>query len=230
MPLLPPEAIAGLRLAAAAVREDSIHILRQHATPDGKGGQRVTYYRVGATETRQRVSINGNPTSGTFTLNGASIPYNATRFQLWDAIRAVFPDVPKYGPSLRTEGGPLPEIAIDVIFSGSNSGVNVAQMTSSSVGLNGGIAPTASVETITSGVTATSTACKIGPLGYGLEKRLADKLTSVTPQLITTDHELILLESDRLEDINSGRVFDVRALIKNGVSAVMLKIACDEVK
>jgi hypothetical protein len=225
MSLLPGQ-LACFQSHAAALLPDSLYILRQHLTPDGKGGQRASYYRIGATEQKQRVSISG-ATAGTFTLNGISIPYNATRFQLWDLLKAVFADVPRYGPSIRTEGGPLPGTPIDVIHTGSRSGLAVDLMAVNSSGLTGG---TASVEITTSFVAATTSPCRIDPAGAGFERSIAEALKSISSHSIATAPDLAVLGSDRLEMSDGLRVFEIKNVAKGGEWTIEQAIACDEIK
>lgn len=225
MSLLPGQLVC-FKSHAAALLPDSLYILRQYLTPDGKGGQRVSYYRVGATEQKQRVSISG-ATAGTFTLNGVAVPYNATRFSLWELLKASFADVPRYGPSIRTEGGPLPGTPIDVIHTGSKSGLVVDLMTVSSAGLTGG---TASVDIITTFVAATASPCRIDPAGAGFERSIAEALKSISSQSIATAPGLAVSGSDRLEMSDGLRVFEIKNIAKGGEWAIEQAIACDEIK
>lgn len=215
------------RTAVESHFADAIYVLRQHLTPDGKGGQRITYYRAGATEASQRITLGAGVTAGSFTLNGVTIPYNATRFQLWNLLKSAFADIPRYGPSFRTTGGPLPATPIDVIFTGQKSGVAVDLMTANSAGLTGG---TASISSLSSAVAAIFSPCWINLGSAGFERIIGEKLASVSSEVLSVSVGLLLIESDRLEISDGSRVLEVKGFATGGVTAAKQIVGCDEVK
>lgn len=101
----------------------------------------------------QSVSITGGPTGGTYTLTydgqtTAGIAYNATATQVRNALTALS----SVGSgNVSCSGGPHPDSAVTVTFTGALAGTDVAQMTASGSGLTGGTTPAVSVSTVTPG-------------------------------------------------------------------------------
>src|SRR5262249_60128238 len=108
---------------------------------DGKGGALIAYRRVGAIECVQRIQVSGPPTGGDFTLDyigqmTLAIAFNATA----KAVRLALEALSNLGfGQVRTIGGPLPE-PIDVIFTGTLSGVDTVLLIPTSSLIDGGVA------------------------------------------------------------------------------------------
>lgn len=101
----------------------------------------------------QRITITGSPTGGTFTLTfsaqtTAGIAYNASAAAVQSALEALSNIAPG---DITVTGGPLPGSFVEVTFSGTYAGTDVAQMTANSAGLTGGTTPTVTPTTITPG-------------------------------------------------------------------------------
>ncbi|MHC4094730.1 MAG: flagellar hook-basal body complex protein, partial [Planctomycetota bacterium] len=106
-----------------------------------------------AVNEEQSITITGTPTGGTFTLTyggqtTAAIAYNATAAQVDSALEAL--STIGVGGVTCTGGG-FPGTAVDVEFTGTLAGQDVALMTIDDSGLTGGISPAGSVAETTKG-------------------------------------------------------------------------------
>lgn len=101
----------------------------------------------------QSIAVTGGPTGGTYTLTyggqtTAGIAYNATATQVRNALTALS----SIGTgNVSCSGGPHPDSAVTVTFTGALAGTDVAQMTASGTGLTGGTSPDVTVSTVTPG-------------------------------------------------------------------------------
>lgn len=103
----------------------------------------------------QSVAITGTPTGGTYTLTfnaqtTAGIAFNATAAAVQTALEALTNITPG---DVVTAGGPHPDTAISVTFSGQYAGTNIDTMSASAAGLTGGTTPAVTVTTTTEGGT-----------------------------------------------------------------------------
>jgi hypothetical protein len=117
----------------------------------------------------QTVTISGQPTGGTFALffpvgNEATnttqaIAYNADR----NIIKAFLESIPAIGPNnVIVSGGPLPNVPIEILFTG-DLGYNDVPQLQAIPALTGGTLPTILVETQRSGVSQTDEVVSISP-------------------------------------------------------------------
>jgi hypothetical protein len=113
-------------------------------------------YDIGTNE-KQRITITGSPTGGTFTITysgqtTSAITYNANAFAIQTALQALS----NVGSgNVTVTGGPLPGTQATVEFVGTLATTNVALMTSTS-SLTGGTSPAISIITTQTGVAPSS--------------------------------------------------------------------------
>jgi uncharacterized protein len=126
--------------------------------------------RAGAVNEKQAVTITGSPAGGTFTLTfedqtTAGIAYNAANAAVVSALEALSNIAP--GEVLVT-GGPLPDTAIQVEFTGTLGGANRTQMTANAAGLTGGTSPAIAVTTTEDGSASGRNTLKIDAANPGV--------------------------------------------------------------
>lgn len=115
-----------------------------------------------ATNEVQTLSITGTPTGGSFTITTpaalgaettAAIPYNATAAQVRAALEAL--DGIREG-DVTVAGGPLPDTAVTVTFTGQLAGQDVDDLTTTD-SFTGGTAPASAIAETTPGATGSVT-------------------------------------------------------------------------
>lgn len=120
----------------------------------------------------QRVTLNGGPTGGTFTLTfdgqtTAGIAFNAAAAAVQSALEALSNLDPG---DIVASGGPLPGAFVDVTFSGTRfTGVNVPLMTINTAGLTGGTGGTVTTQTAGGTGTAASGVFDLYAVRLGLD-------------------------------------------------------------
>lgn len=121
------------------------------------GVEHAAILKAGLNNERQRVTITGSPTGGTFTLTYSAqttgpIAFNANAAAVQLALEALSNLQPG---DVIASAGPLPGTPIDLELTGALSGTDVAQVTATS-SLTGGTSPAVTPTTLAAGGAATA--------------------------------------------------------------------------
>lgn len=121
------------------------------------GVEHAAILKAGLNNERQRVTITGSPTGGTFTLTYSSqttgpISYNANPQAIQQALEALTNVAPG---DVIVSGGPLPATPVDIEFAGALGGLDVTLVTTTA-SFTGGTSPAAAVTVIAAGAAGTA--------------------------------------------------------------------------